>query len=272
MATEEKAEDKKDLKKEIEKTARLFDVAKPGKSAPNTTSRPIIVGHAPMIKRDPMMREDPDPVEKAPGQVEENAVVVKSHEKKISPLSAPDEPATGNAKDVDTAQVDIPETADAEASLNLNDAPASGEKEAPRSDEKTSNTDSENAPDSAPDTKNDVPAETPPPQETKTEETIAAPPEDPNNKAAVDSLVNEVSAKQADKKEKQDLEARTAEIEEIIEKKEYFVPIGQVSRRRSNQLVVITLMLILVFATVGLNLAVDAGVIDIGLNPLTDIL
>jgi len=38
-------------------TKQVFDVSKPGKSAPSATSRPVIVGHGSML-RDPMMQDD----------------------------------------------------------------------------------------------------------------------------------------------------------------------------------------------------------------------
>src|SRR5688572_11245924 len=40
-------------------TKRVMDVSKPGKSAPDSSSRPIIVGHKPMIA-DPMVNPEKD--------------------------------------------------------------------------------------------------------------------------------------------------------------------------------------------------------------------
>ncbi len=68
MAKNRLKRQKKDLQKEIDKTVKLFDVAKPGETPPDATSRPVIVGHTAMLKRDPMVREKADPDE-APAEV-----------------------------------------------------------------------------------------------------------------------------------------------------------------------------------------------------------
>lgn len=88
----------------------------------------------------------------------------------------------------------------------------------------------------------------------------------------VNTLVNEVDAKQADKKQKEDLEAKTKELEKTIESKEFFVPIGVASRRRSNNLTLISLVVIVVAVLAGINLSIDAELIDIGIQALTDVL
>ncbi len=254
-------EEKKDLKKEIDKAAKLFDVAKPGKSAPTTTSRPIIVGHAPMMKRDPMMRDSAD-VEKeqieqeTSTEVAKTPVIVKSHEKRLNPLPAETETETVVAVKSDEKEVDAPDSPEIEPEPTQkrdSDEPETAKiiPDPPNEEEQSANEPSEPEEDSASDP-----------------DTAA----DSNSKAAVDSLVNEVSAKQADKKAQQDLDAKVAEIEASIQKKEYFVPIGQVSRRRSNRILIILLIVVLLVAVVGVNLAIDAGMLDVGVEPLTDIL
>lgn len=56
-----------DLKTEVEKSAKLFDVAKPGKTPASATSRPVIVGHKAIIKNDPMVTpEEPQPTNDTP--------------------------------------------------------------------------------------------------------------------------------------------------------------------------------------------------------------
>lgn len=88
----------------------------------------------------------------------------------------------------------------------------------------------------------------------------------------VDSLMNEVDAKQADKKQKKELEAVALEVEKSIESKEFFVPIGLVSRRRSHNRIILSLILLIVLGLAGLNFGIDAEVVDIGVQSLTDIL
>jgi hypothetical protein len=89
---------------------------------------------------------------------------------------------------------------------------------------------------------------------------------------AVDTLINEVDAKQADKKQKKEFEERMAELEKSIESKEFFVPIGVASHRRSKRRLIGLMILILLLGLAGLNFAVDAEVIEIGVQAFTDLL
>ena len=94
----------------------------------------------------------------------------------------------------------------------------------------------------------------------------------PAKQAVVDNLVSEVTTKQDEKRQKEELVARQAEAEESIRKKEFFVPIGQVSRRRTTRILTSLVIFILIMGLLGLNFAIDAGMLDIGVQPLTDLL
>ncbi len=96
--------------------------------------------------------------------------------------------------------------------------------------------------------------------------------ESSSDTGVVDSLMDEVSAKQADRKQKEELSAKTAEIEESITAKEFFVPIKSENRRRSRILISIFLICALLLVAVGVNMAVDAEMLDIGIKPLTNVL
>jgi hypothetical protein len=67
----------------------MIDVAPPGKSAPSATSKPIIVGHGPMMK-DPTITstetQKPEEEAKAP------STSTPSQAKSIQPIAAPEEP------------------------------------------------------------------------------------------------------------------------------------------------------------------------------------
>lgn len=91
--------------------------------------------------------------------------------------------------------------------------------------------------------------------------------------ATVEALAKDVTADQSDKKEKHDLAVINEEAEKLIASKQFFVPIGQdykSSSRLGLTLIICLLLVVLVLA--GVNLAIDAEMIDIGVNPLTDIL
>lgn len=106
---------------------KSMDVAKPGKSMPDLSARPVIVSHRPMVQ-DPMVKseaktEEPvEPVkqESEAGTTEES---VPSYEKKvIKPISEPEpaEPDESAAEDatVDaTKETDEPEPASDEAAV-----------------------------------------------------------------------------------------------------------------------------------------------------------
>jgi uncharacterized membrane protein len=89
-------------------------------------------------------------------------------------------------------------------------------------------------------------------------------------------IVNEMAEQAADtkkqKQEEKELEVRAKHIEELIEAKTYNVPIAQLSHKRNARLLLIVLVLLFVGGIVALNFAIDAGVVDIGVDPLTDVI
>ena len=252
MATED---NKKDLKKEIEKTAKLFDVAKPGKTPVSATSRPVIVGHTSMIKHDPMVKEKPtDPETGEPKNDSDNHQLHQPHNiKTIKPLSE------GDPKE------------DKEEVASESKDEVEDNKPAPAEPEPSKETAVEDTSDEKPDEPKTEAAE-PEKAEEKPEPAAPAVDEDQAKKAAVDNLVTEVSAKREAQKEKEEFDAKAKELEASIEKREFFVKIGQVSRRKSNHRIAIGLILFLILAAAAVNFGIDAEVIDIGIKPLTDLL
>lgn len=90
--------------------------------------------------------------------------------------------------------------------------------------------------------------------------------------AAVKTLAEEVTKKQEASQDQAELEARQKHVQQLVDSKKYFVPIGQVSRRRSNRRAIIILLLVIILSVVGLNFAVDAELVEIGVDPYTNIL
>ena len=107
-------------KTKAKKQSRVMDVAKPGKTAPSASSRPIITGHAPPVK-DPMVNEDKKMSE---GESEEHKIDVKrSSPKVIAPLTSAEKLATGNGDD---DQVDpSKDTATPDATSTTSESPES---------------------------------------------------------------------------------------------------------------------------------------------------
>lgn len=74
-----------------------------------------------------------------------------------------------------------------------------------------------------------------------------------------------VAAKQQEEEQK-----RLDALEKIVQDKTYFVPIGQVNRRRNNRRAVVILVLVVLVALVGLDLVMDAGYLDLPVKPPTN--
>lgn len=239
-----------DLQKQIEKSAQMFDVAKPGKTAADATSRPIIVTHAPMIQQDPMVRE------KEAEDDKKTEVVTKveiRREKKIMPLSEQkSEPAS--EEDVAKDDKDGSKTEPTEISLKDNEPGKGADEKAPEEPEE------EKAPDPEP--------EEMPKTSLDSNEVY----QQKDHSAEVDAVANEAAAKKGVKKEQDEYASRLAEAEKLVASKQYVVPIGQASRRRSHQLFLIGLILSLLLGLALLNFAIDAEALDIGVSALTDLL
>jgi hypothetical protein len=81
--------------------------------------------------------------------------------------------------------------------------------------------------------------------------------DDADDKAAAEAAAAEAEAK------------RKANLQALVDNKTYFLPINAVSRRRSQQLSVVGLLLIIVLSVAWLDLAADAGFIHVPILPLT---
>lgn len=166
----------------------MEDVAKPGKTTPDATSKPIIVGHKPLLK-DPMVTAEEPAVETTP--VPKAAPLTVRPDKVITPPSEAQKPEA------------VPEK-------TANEAPAS--------------------------------------DEAAVLEAVAE---------QAESGKKAPGPSEADKKQQE-------EIIKLIADKTYFAPIAQTSRRRKNQ--VASLLGLLLVVLVGGIFAVDANLVDIGVE------
>ena len=187
----------------------MDDVARPGKTPADPTSRPIIVGHRPMLHQDPMVSNSDDADEPS---VDET--VPKKKSGFGTNTIQPSEEAAEEARDTK-------------------------EKEAAEEKIEEDKTDSDD--------------------------------QFGSSSAAVDALAGEVSAKREAEKASEAELKKQAELEGIIESRKYFVPVGEVSKRRMN-LIILGVLIFLILAVVAINFAIDADLLDIGLQPLTDLL
>lgn len=207
---------------------KVMDVAKPGKSAPSSTSKPVIVGHKPMIQ-DPMVMPS-EGSDEAAAPADEKVTSTRSV-KKIVPLSDQDE-----TTEVDAAAVEPAAETESDTAENVSKEENSEESSA----EEPSAAAVEEAP---------------------AEQAEANPSTDET--AAVDAI-----ASQATKRKEGDLteeEKKKAEaINKLIEDKTYYLKIGHANKKR-NSAIYGLLALVLVMVVAG-ALAIDAGLVETGIT------
>jgi hypothetical protein len=114
--------------------------------------------------------------------------------------------------------------------------------------------------------------EEPKPEEPKPEETKeeGSEPAKADGSAVVDAVIEQAGAKRKQDQESEADKKRQAELEKLIEEKKYFVPIGQVRRRRNTRWGITILLLLVIIA--GAYLALDAGLIQANIKLPVDLI
>lgn len=217
---------KKDDSNTTSKPSKIIDVAKPGETAPDASSRPLIVGHGAMIKQDPMVVDPEKSEEKS--ETPETPLAQKSSVK-IEPPAEEETPAE------EPSEVSEP-----------------AEPEAPATDETP-------------------PGETPE-SESVPEESAEDSLGEETGSGAVSALANEVGSKRKAEKEEADNKARIEEVQKLIRSKKYQVPIGELHGHHIVRDLIVLFILLLLLAAIGVNFAIDADKLDIGIKPLTNLL
>lgn len=214
---------------------KVFDVAKPGKTAADPTARPVIVGHGSMIKQDPMVVpiEVSDAETKMPASTEGVKIVpivgVKSSKNEDKSVEADEKPEDADIK---------PEPEILES-----------EKEESKDEE------------------------TPAPEETSEEVVEPTPEEEPaeekaeagstdSGSAATDALANQAASQKADQKKSEQEAKKAEELAKLIESKKYFVKVHQGPAGHSYAS---WLLVILFVISIGVVLAIDAGYLNVGI-------
>lgn len=202
----------------------IDDVAKPGDTPADATSRPLIVSSGAMMK-DPMVTDDSKAKTDEPSslQTSPKKVVEPLAEADSDPVDAEVKPDNADATKEDTPK---PEKADEKAK---SDAKAEAKSTEP--------TDSEQADDTA----------------------------------VVDAVVDQVADNKQVSEEDKAAEERQKVVDQLTEQKKYFVPLAAAQHRRNNKIAVIVICA-LVPLIVGVILAIDAGVIDLGFDLPFDII
>lgn len=206
---------------------QVMDVSKPGKSAADATSRPVIVGHRPMVQ-DPMVNtaEESNPeIEKE----EPAPTVTPTGKKVIAPISEPEKPAEEKPEEEKIEQAPENPVEPVEA---------------------------------------DVSAE---PETKETEDTKASTETESSDNAVVDAVADQVGANKKKEEQLSEEEKKKQEaLDKLVAEKKYFVPIGKAHHKSRKSAPLVLLVLLLLVA--GGLAAVDAGVLDIGVDLPFDII
>lgn len=254
--------------KNTPKPPKVMDVARPGKSAPSASSRPIIVTNRPLIKQDPMVLEPSDGQE-APAAVSRIGKPIR-----IEPIDANADDLTSVVPVKPQTKSEVPvEVRDAKLSLKPLSDSAKGTEPAPSREpqaQPAGNTAPEPPAVPAPATPEPTlpqpvaPAASTAPADAPASTDGQEAPSDDKQLAASKGLED------AKKKEEDEKAARIAEQEKIIDSKKYYLPISSARDGRDLHLALLLLLAVAVLGLVWLDIALDAGIIHVnGLHALT---
>lgn len=250
-------------------SAKVFDVAKPGKGKMNIGSKPMIVGHK-SLASDPMMRDE-NSVDKTEEPVPDKSVI-QSSKVKIVPISddikASDDDKSANEKPSDdTISLDDtlePNPLIEDHIMDSDESSADDKKEAKtlnESDEDTKDTgedelsDSDNVTDEEENTEEDI-STSDVSGDSGTEKTDQS----------SDKVAEEVESKKAKEIDPAAIEMERADnLNKIIESKKYRLEIKEVASPRSRKNILIGVSAILV-GIITIYVLIDLNVLDLGIK------
>lgn len=256
---------------------KIFDVAKPGKSAPTASGKPIIITNRPILK-DPMVvdksgqdtatatplapskpstRIKISPLDDAlkeelatPTSTDEGEVPAEKSDAELTP-AAVEEGATIPTESEVTATPEVKtETTEVPPAAEATDAPAPSESAEPAA--------------------NEAPAEKPAEDTTPaTEEqpTAAAEEAVATEAAPADNTTTEGDAQKplskADEEAARKEAERQAELQKLIDSKKFYLPIDRKGKRRTKWHVALGVIFIVVLAVAWVDIALDSGMVHV---------
>jgi hypothetical protein len=234
---------------------KVFDVAKPGKSAPSSSSKPIIITNRPLLQ-DPMVvvdgaAEGETPSGQAAAQPSEPKVTIKP-----ITINVPDDATDSASKEPEAKAPAQPETPTEE--VKPQEAASDDNRAKPEPEVKKE-------------------AEEPVPAAEEAAETAKPASEDKPSEEAAEEKTEEVVPEQAQNeldaatKEAERLAAEhAAEIEKLAESHEYYLPIETTETRKAKHFIALGAILILLLGAAWVDIALDAGLVQLGgLKPVT---
>ncbi|HSX37106.1 MAG TPA: hypothetical protein VLG13_03270 [Patescibacteria group bacterium] len=248
---------------------KVFDVARPGKSTPDATARPIIVTNRPILQ-DPMMangataattanEEDElapakakltiKPITVTTDEAGSDEVVVKKKEKAKAP--EPKEPETKEPPEEASPEKPEEPAEPTEAATPDNETAEPEATEEPETQQKPDEPTTAEEPDAA----------TPEPEEKASEPETGG-----KSPIAQTPEQQDVAAKKAE----EEAAKHEAEVQKLVDDEKYFLPINTVESRKTKRFVVLGALLIVVLGLAWADVALDAGLIHItGVKALT---
>lgn len=203
---------------------KVFDVAKPGDSPPDVSSRPVVVGNKLEVE-DPMMAKN-IPVSDDTSDVPSTPEIKTTSQK----LGSDEKPAQEMAANSATL------------SSSFNRVQVS-----PLSEQKAKDDNDGERPDQTTEQN----------EETSSEVDIP----ESSDAATVDAVAEQAGSKKEKDKQNEADKVNNEAIKKLVESKKYFIPIGSAKRTRNFNRLIIIILLVLLVAVVGLYLAIDAGLI-----------
>lgn len=253
-------------------TKKIIDVKHPGQTAPSGTSKSVIVTNRPIMK-DPMVVDDEAKAEETP-----TAPTYKSGgEAVIKPLDdkEPTKPETEKSKTIS----ELAEEANAEPK---NDDKKEPEIKLPIDEEEVKD-EAENAQETDDKTPGDKDEPTPAKAEKLPVEKDETPENEPHKDTTEPKLDDDKKDSNADTKdiegiedpeaaqEDKELKKRKAEVAKLAESKKFYLPITTVENRHNRRAVVIGVAISILLIIMWINIALDAGLINLGgIKPFTN--
>lgn len=236
---------------------KVFDVAKPGRTAASSTSKPVIITNRPVMQ-DPMVTAPkPDEPTGAPPLKTAGKLVIKPLHDDLA-VDKP-EPAKANESTDTPISIKVDLQAEPEADTpeeTPDDSAVSPSQEAEATDSKEPETIAFSKTTTGTPTKNPEVAD----NQLKPAKAPVSDVSSPAAVPAVDRTDKQLTPEQSEAALKAARE-RATELQEIIDKQEYFLPIKTVEQRRSRRFAILGLLLIILLGLAWYDVALDAGLL-----------
>jgi hypothetical protein len=263
---------------------KVFDVAKPGKATPVGTSRPVIINHAAAVK-DATVLPEPGSENEAPksppsvtrrviSPVTMGATDVPAEPPKTSSITILDEPKKADPKkSTEIVPVSAPEvkeevqktedtTEPVQATEQAEPEPEAAQAPEPRNDTPTDDTEVPASDNEAEKPVQEVENPEPEPSEPAEAETV----ETSSEAAGVDALAEASTKGKEEQKAIEEQAKRDAALQGLIDSKKYVVPVAHDSGQQRSGTGALMILLLIILLAIGAYVAIDAKLIDTGIN------